>query len=863
MTSRDFDYLTLRNLQAYNTNGSYVSTGYILAVGPKGKGYWTNALSTLTISSMSTVTVSTLSTFLTLATSSFTANTASICTLNASSITGFSTITVSTISTNSGYFSTLISNDASFSTVTVSSVSSLLLSSNVGYFSTLVTGNASFSTVTVSSVSSLLLSSNVGYISTLSVTNLTGPAATNWSDYLYWDTTVTPNSWQVDGDKVHLGSNAGSTSQGNFSVAVGSQAGQSSQGNNSVAVGYRAGLTNQHASTLILNASGSALNSATQNACYIAPIRLASTTNVLYYNSITKEVVYGAAPSGGNTSTMCISTIGIGTMSVSTIQGCVTIVSQQVYDTPGSYTVSIPCGINTLEFEMIGAGGGNNGNTGGYLKGTITLPTNTNSIKVVVGGAGDVVQPSNASYINIPGITLFAMAGAGGANVGGGGFGGVGGGGLGSFVGGVAPGTNGIPSFSGTGGQGGQVSGGGAGGTNCSGTASPTGIAGGSNTGNYEQASGGNGDSSIGFNVAAGGSGYTGGGSGCGGGGGSSYYNASNTVLIASYDGSGVTTELPGFGRSNQGGKVVIRFNPSCNDVSLRTTGDIVTRNVFTSSVQIGITGSPAAFPFEINQLGTSSTFTAGYLYNSSGIQSSITTGTINMRSVSGIWAANFYASSDQRIKTNIKDINDDQALQVVRGLQPVCYNYIDPIRHHNQLEYGFIAQQVKSLLPHAVRTETEFVPNIYDLADFSALGSEATMVTLRRRTIEHIQVNDVVKILDLKEKPLIYSVTDVNYNYFTIDVNLSTIVSEYELTEEDVTNGIQKNTVFVYGTRVDDFHVLDKHAIYSVSIGALQEMDRTIQRQALRILDLETRQEARLKDLEDKLGVLTMEKPL
>jgi hypothetical protein len=511
---------------------------------------------------------------------------------------------------------------------------------------------------------------------------------------------------------------------------------------------------------------------------------------------------------------------------------------------------------------MIGAGGYSGSpvaDGGGYIRGSIMLPPATTSIKVVVGAGSGApsLAPAGASYINVPGSYLFAMAGASG-NDNGGNNGGYGGGG--TFTLGVANGGDGNCS-----GSGGTISGGLGYNFGCSTLNSSYDGGNPGSSGLYEEAIGGN-DINPGT-VIPGGSGYAGGGGvqigvDSAGGGGSSYINTAYTTVITSYDGASLPpTLLPGYGRPTQNGYVSITFNPGCDNVSLRTDGDIVTRNIYTSSVQIGITGNPIAFPLEINQNTTTSTLTSGYRYGStsSGAIGVPTSYDINVRSVSGIWAANFYASSDQRIKTNIKDINDDQALQVVRGLQPVCYNYIDPIRHHNQLEYGFIAQQVKSLLPHAVRTETEFVPNIYDLADFSALGSDATMVTLRHRTIEHIQVNDVVKILDLKEKPLTYQITDVNYNYFTIDANLSTIVSEYELTEEDVKNGIQKNTVFVYGTRVDDFHVLDKHAIYSVSIGALQEMDRTIQRQALRIAELETQHTMRIKQLEDKIQLLLL----
>ena len=42
MTSRDNDYLTLRNLQCYNaTDGSYVTPSYVLTAGVRGQGVWT------------------------------------------------------------------------------------------------------------------------------------------------------------------------------------------------------------------------------------------------------------------------------------------------------------------------------------------------------------------------------------------------------------------------------------------------------------------------------------------------------------------------------------------------------------------------------------------------------------------------------------------------------------------------------------------------------------------------------------------------------------------------------------------------------------------------------------------------------
>lgn len=235
-----------------------------------------------------------------------------------------------------------------------------------------------------------------------------------------------------------------------------------------------------------------------------------------------------------------------------------------LFDTPGTYT-NIPVS-SPFVFEMIGAGGngssGGSGGGGGYIQGTITSPSTT-LVKVVVGavGGGGGGGPSSASYINVPGTgPLFAMAGAGGAsdallNVAG-----WGGGGAGTFTANVSPGGN-ANSFSGPyGGGGGSVTGSGQGGL--AGSECPPSVGSGNpgdnagSSGLYEQALGGSAPTTS---LTPGGSGYAGGGSGCGGGGGSSFVNSTYVSPgFVSVAGNALTTELPGFGRSNQGGYVSI-----------------------------------------------------------------------------------------------------------------------------------------------------------------------------------------------------------------------------------------------------------------------------------------------------------------
>ena len=97
---------------------------------------------------------------------------------------------------------------------------------------------------------------------------------------------------------VAVGSQAGNSSQGTYAVAIGDEAGKTGQGAYAVAIGRRAGLTNQHLRTICINGAQATLNTDRSDALFIQPIRNTTTaaTNVLTYNTTTKEVSYGPVP---------------------------------------------------------------------------------------------------------------------------------------------------------------------------------------------------------------------------------------------------------------------------------------------------------------------------------------------------------------------------------------------------------------------------------------------------------------------------------------------------------------------------------------------------------------------------------------
>ena len=112
-------------------------------------------------------------------------------------------------------------------------------------------------------------------------------------------------------NSIAIGASAGSSYQGNQSVAIGNSCGQNTQGAFSVAIGYSAGAAaqgdycvaignaaapnGQHNNTIVLNSKSTALNTTTQSAFYVAPIRGPTTVGTLLeYNTSTGEVTYRA-----------------------------------------------------------------------------------------------------------------------------------------------------------------------------------------------------------------------------------------------------------------------------------------------------------------------------------------------------------------------------------------------------------------------------------------------------------------------------------------------------------------------------------------------------------------------------------------
>jgi hypothetical protein len=255
--------------------------------------------------------------------------------------------------------------------------------------------------------------------------------------------------------------------------------------------------------------------------------------------------------------------------------------------------------------------------------------------------------------------------------------------------------------------------------------------------------------------------------------------------------------------------------------------------------------------------------------------------------------AHGFYAGysivflSDRRIKKDIRELVDSEALSKFRLLKPSKYKYIEPLlsgRTHGDV-YGFIAQEVAEVLPEGVTigadkgTNQGHIPNMMsmctvtketvDTDTYNAMTIEQRVEYIHELDSEEfsrvtVSINHSIDLTTLTQNN--YSASDTTksisdfeknadgeyhpvifYNKQKISrqANITRVINESTFIIDDPlfndSQMISGNQVLLYGQRPNDFHRLNKDAIFTLSAAALQEVDRQQQADKVRIAALET----------------------
>ena len=191
-----------------------------------------------------------------------------------------------------------------------------------------------------------------------------------------------------------------------------------------------------------------------------------------------------------------------------------------------------------------------------------------------------------------------------------------------------------------------------------------------------------------------------------------------------------------------------------------------------------------------------------------------------------------YVAFSDRRIKRDFLELDDSVALEKLRQLRPTSYRYKERTRNTTDRVIGFVAQEVAEVLPDAVSTAPNIIPSIQTEASVTKIGEAQFEFTLLEPHTVSVGATLVLKTpKEVHMECKVETVTD--------DTTFTGKVTSSQVLPDDAMR------VWVTGEMVDDFHHLDKNAIFTVATSALQEVDRQLQAEKTKVADLLARVEA------------------
>lgn len=200
-----------------------------------------------------------------------------------------------------------------------------------------------------------------------------------------------------------------------------------------------------------------------------------------------------------------------------------------------------------------------------------------------------------------------------------------------------------------------------------------------------------------------------------------------------------------------------------------------------------------------------------------------------------------FNAFSDMRIKDVVGLSDTKSDLELIRKLRVTDYRMKDRAMEGEGIRKGFIAQEVKQIVPEAVTMATNTIPNIYAGAKKIVFDKENKTLALSMEKAPDLKKGDIVRLI-LEERALELPVTSV--------ASTNLVLGEVKDLKET------PKWVFVYGKQVPDFLSVNYDRLFTSGIGAIQELSRKLEASETRVAELEAKTR-RVETLEKELSEL------
>jgi len=142
--------------------------------------------------------------------------------------------------------------------------------------------------------------------------------------------------------------------------------------------------------------------------------------------------------------------------------------------------------------------------------------------------------------------------------------------------------------------------------------------------------------------------------------------------------------------------------------------------------------------------------------------------------------------------------------------IEPKTYKHIDETKGTEKV-YGFIAQQIKTVLPEAVELIVSIPPNICKDCNY-----------LKNKIYVSIPLN-----VEIGTGSQIKMGMDNGKR-----VNILEIYEDYIIINENIDEDDDIKSCFTYGYEIKEFHGLKKDHIFTLNVAATQELHRMLVRQ-------------------------------
>ena len=184
------------------------------------------------------------------------------------------------------------------------------------------------------------------------------------------------------------------------------------------------------------------------------------------------------------------------------------------------------------------------------------------------------------------------------------------------------------------------------------------------------------------------------------------------------------------------------------------------------------------------------------------------------------------FVPSDVRTKKNITDIDENDALQIIRKIKSKKYNLRDEKKDRNS-RYGFIAHELKECLPEAVSMMREFIPSELRVCNNV---SWTTIIDSSGNTNHKLTIHDL-NDSSSNQAYRFYVSNDISGN----DEGLKDVVSLEDDPQSFIFDAKYKN-IFIYGKQVHDFLIVDKSVLITMVIPVIQNMDKIQQEEKTKL---------------------------